>query len=514
MLDWKTEWKRLLWIVAIFLAFFWLPTGCERFNWGITESLQLAKWYAREHVLLCLVPAFFIAGAIGVFISQASVMKYLGAKANKVLAYGVASVSGSILAVCSCTVLPLFAGIWRMGAGLGPACAFLYSGPAINVLAIILTARILGLELGIARAVGAIGFSVIIGLAMHFIYRKEELEKANGQMAMPEPEARRPLAHNALFFFVMVGVLVFANWGAPNDWHFRMADGTEFRAVVVKAPEDAAADGAAYRVKMLEGPEEGEEITVIASAIAEKTPLPGTWTTIWRNKWLVTAAFAVGFSLILIFWFAVRWWKVSLAAVPPISLALALPTGGLWVLIPFSAAIVGLSVILSTNKGEGGEWFASTWSFAKQILPLLFFGVLIAGFLLGRPDREGFIPGKYVEMLVGDSPNRMLEMTGWGGGAFEGFARAVWPLWTSFFASVFGAFMYFATLTEVPILQGLIGSGMAKGPALALLLAGPALSLPNMLVIRSIMGTRKTIVFVSLVVVMATISGMIYGAFF
>jgi len=514
MIDWKQEWKKLFWIAAVFLVFFWLPVGWDRFTGGVTESLHLAKWYAREHVLLCLVPAFFIAGAIGVFISQASVMKYLGARANKVLAYGVASVSGSILAVCSCTVLPLFAGIWRMGAGLGPACAFLYSGPAINVLAIILTARILGLELGVARAVGAISFSVIIGLIMHLIYRREELAKANGQLAMPEPEVSRPLTHNALFFFVMVGVLVFANWGAPNDWQFRLSDGSEFRAAVTKAPEDAASAGAAYRVKMLSGPSQGCEQTVLASDIAQKTPLPGTWTAIWQNKWLVTAGFAAAFSLILIFWFSVKWWKVVLAAVPPAALALALPTSGAWVLVPFSAAIVGLSIILSTNKGEGGEWFAATWGFAKQILPLLFFGVLVAGFLLGRPDHEGFIPGKYVEMLVGDSPARMLAMTGWGGGAFESFARAVWPLWTNFFSSVFGAFMYFATLTEVPILQGLIGAGMGKGPALALLLAGPALSLPNMLVIRSIMGTGKTIVFVSLVVVMATISGMIYGAFF
>ena len=513
MIDWKREWKKLLWIVAVFVVFFWLPMGWDRFTGGVMESLHLAKWYAREHVLLCLVPAFFIAGAIGVFISQASVMKYLGAKANKVLAYGVASVSGSILAVCSCTVLPLFAGISRMGAGLGPATAFLYSGPAINVLAIILTARILGLELGIARAVGAVVFSVVIGLIMHFIYRKEELEKANRQLDMPEPEVSRPLAHNALFFFVMVGVLVFANWGAPSDWEFKLSNGAEFRAAVTKAPEDATAPGATYRVKMLAGPEEGKELDLKASKIVQKTPLPGTWTTIWRNKWLVTAAFAVAFSLVLIFWFAVKWWKVALAAIPPTVLALVLPAGGLWVLIPFSAAIVGLSVILSANKGEGVEWFAATWGFAKQILPLLFFGVLVAGFLLGRPGHEGFIPSRYVEMLVGDSPNRMLEMTRWDGGAFERFARAVWPVWTNFFASVFGAFMYFATLTEVPILQGLIGSGMGKGPALALLLAGPALSLPNMLVIRSIMGTRKTIVFCSLVVVMATISGMIFGAF-
>ena len=511
MTDWKAEWKKLAVIAGVFLVFFWLPVSWDRFTGGIMEALHLAKWYAREHVLLCLVPAFFIAGAIGVFVSQASVMKYLGAKANKVLAYGVASVSGSILAVCSCTVLPLFAGIWRMGAGLGPATAFLYSGPAINVLAIILTARILGLELGVARAVGAISFSVIIGLIMHFIYRKEELEKANGQLGMPEPEVSRPLAHNALFFFVMIGVLVFSNWGAPNDWRFRLSDGSEFRAALIKVSENATAAGAVYRVKMLEGPDEDKELDLKASEIAQKTPPPGPWTTIWQNKWLVTAAFAFALALILIFWFGVKWWKVVAAAIPPVILALVLPSGGLWVLIPFSAAIIGLSVITSTQKGEAGDWFAATWSFAKQILPLLFFGVLVAGFLLGRPDHEGFIPSKYVEMLVGDSPNRMLEMTGWGGGTFESSVLAIWPLWTNFFASVFGAFMYFATLTEVPILQGLIGAGMGKGPALALLLAGPALSLPSMLVIASIMGTGKTIVYTSLVVVMATISGIIFG---
>lgn len=511
-MDWKAEGKKFAVIAGVFLLFFWLPVGWDRFGWGVTEALHLAKWYAREHVLLCLVPAFFIAGAIGVFVSQASVMKYLGAKANKVLAYGVASVSGSVLAVCSCTILPLFAGIWRMGAGLGPACAFLYSGPAINVLAIILTARILGVELGIARAVGAVVFSIVIGLIMHLLYRKEELAKANDQAAMPEPPVARPLAHNALFFFVMIGILVFANWGAPNDWRFALAEGGEFHAALVKAPEDPAAPGATYRVKMLDGPAQGTEVDILAAAVASKTPVPGVWTSIWQYKWVVAAAFAAAFSLILIFWFSVAWWKILLAAVAPTVLAVTLPSGGLWVLLPFSAAAVGFSIILGTNKGEGGEWFAATWSFAKQIIPLLFFGVLAAGFLLGRPDHEGLIPSKFVEMLVGDSPNRMLEMTGWGGGAFEGFARAVWPVWTNFFASVFGAFMYFATLTEVPILQGLIGAGMGKGPALALLLAGPALSLPSMLVMGSIMGPRKTAVFVTLVVVMATISGLIFGA--
>ncbi len=480
------------------------------------EALHLARWYAREHVLLCLVPAFFIAGAIGVFISQASVMKYLGAKANKVVAYGVASVSGSVLAVCSCTVLPLFAGIWRMGAGLGPASAFLYSGPAINVLAIILTARILGLELGIARAVGAIGFSVVIGLIMHLIYRREEMEKANSQADLPAPEVARPLAHNTLFFAVMIAILVFANWGSPGTWRVPLEDGTLQQVDIVEAPFDPQADGAVFTLRPVDAPDDGSRDRVMeASAfLAHRQPVPGAWSFLWRNKWLFTSAFAFVFAVMLVVWFNVRWWKVALAALPPAVLSMALPSDGLWVLIPFSAAIAGFAVILAGSKGEGAEWLESTWTFTKQIMPLLFYGVLVAGFLLGRPGYPGFIPAAYVEALVGDSPVRMLELTGWQGGAFDAFAHAVWPFWTNLFAAIFGAFMYFATLTEVPILQGLIGAGMGKGPALALLLAGPALSLPNMLVIRSVMGTRKTVVFCSLVVVMATISGLIYGAFF
>ena len=215
-MNWKDEWKPLALIAGAFLICFYLPVGSQRFDNAVMEALQLVKWYAREHVLLCLVPAFFIAGAISVFVSQASVMKYLGARANKVVAYGVASVSGSVLAVCSCTVLPLFAGIYKMGAGLGPASAFLYSGPAINVLAIILTARILGMEIGIARAVGAVAFSVIIGLLMHLIFHKEEIAKVNAQMAMPEPEVKRPLWQTTVYFALMVAILVFANWGKPD----------------------------------------------------------------------------------------------------------------------------------------------------------------------------------------------------------------------------------------------------------------------------------------------------------
>jgi uncharacterized membrane protein YraQ (UPF0718 family) len=433
LVDWKSIWKPMSVIVGLFLVFFWLPVDNSRFNGAIVESLALARWYAQEHVLLCLVPAFFIAGAISCFVSQAAVMKYLGAGAKKVLSYGVASVSGTILAVCSCTVLPLFAGIWKRGAGLGPAIAFLYSGPAINVLALVLTARILGLEIGIARAVGAVVFSVVIGLFMYLFFRKEEQAKAAAAMLMPEPEVERPLWQNVVYFASMVGVLIFATWG------------------------------------------QGDEPT-------------GFWNAVYGVKWMIAGLFAALLGLLLVLWFRVKALKVVLAAAVVLALALLFPHEPL---VAFSAGIIGLSILTTTTRGESETWFLATWDFAKQIAPLLFGGVLVAGFLLGRPHTEGIIPSHWVSDLVGGN-----------------------SLWANFFAAVVGAFMYFATLTEVPILQGLIGAGMGKGPALALLLAGPALSLPSMLVLNGIMGTKKTVVYCSLVVVMATISGMIFGHFF
>ncbi len=433
VMNWKREGRIFLIIAAVFLATFYMPVGEPRFDNAILEALLLLRSYAREHVLLCLIPAFFIAGAISVFVSKNSVMKYLGAGAHKAVAYGVASVSGSILAVCSCTVLPLFAGIYRMGAGLGPATAFLYSGPAINVLAIILTARVLGPELGIARALGAVLFSVVIGLGMHLFFRGEELERAKVEAAMPDTPVARPLWQTTTYIALMVGILVFANWGAPSSDQ-------------------------------------------------------GLWSMIFRAKWLVTSAFALGFAAALVRWFRMPLFRVAAAAVPPALLAALVPEHPM---LSFGAGIIGLSTITAGREDETGEWFGSTWGFAKQILPLLLIGVLVAGLLLGRPGHEGLIPSVWVSRAVGGN-----------------------SLWSNLFASIAGAFMYFATLTEVPILQGLLGNGMGKGPALALLLAGPALSLPNMLVIRSVMGTKKTAVYVSLVVVMATVSGIIYGALF
>ena len=379
-------------ILTVFLIAYYAPFEALKLSGPVYEALMMLQEYARQHVLLCLVPAFFIAGAISNFVSRQSVIKYFGAKANKVLSYSVASVSGAILAVCSCTVLPLFAGIYKKGAGIGPATAFLYSGPAINVLAIILTARVLGLQLGIARAAGAIIFSIVIGLSMHLIFHKDEKNRQDtGDFNMSIEDSKdKPLWLMALYFGVMIAILVFANWSRD------------------------------------------ESIKI--------------WQTFYNIKWYITGAFLLILAGVLYKWF---------------------------------------------GKDELKSWTESTWGFAKQILPLLFGGVLVAGLLLGRPGHQALIPESWIQNLVGGN-----------------------SIWANLFASVSGALMYFATLTEVPILQGLIGAGMGKGPALALLLAGPALSLPNMLVIRSVIGTKKTLVYIFLVVIMAAISGIVYGNLF
>jgi uncharacterized membrane protein YraQ (UPF0718 family) len=435
-MDWKKETKILFWIVAVFLFVWFIPVENYGFREAIWAALDLTKWYAQEHVILCLLPAFFIAGVIAVFISQASVLKYFGAKTKKWVAYSVASVSGSILAVCSCTVLPLFSSIHKRGAGLGPAIAFLYSGPAINILAIILTARVLGLEIGLARIIGAVLFSIIAGLLMSFIYRKDEKAKEEEQMNIVIPPEQRPLWQTAFHFFILIFILVFANWGRP-----------------------------------------AEEITT------------GTWYFIWSHKWHITIFFGLLLIYSLVRILKINVWHVLVAAVPVILTALLFNDP----LIPFIIAIAGISLLTLLHGGENKEWTLSSWDFAKQILPLLAIGVIIAGFFLGSTHDNtyiaGVIPNEWVSSLVGGN-----------------------SLLSNFFASIVGAFMYFATLTEVPILQGLIAAGMGKGPALALLLAGPSLSLPNMLVIRSVIGTQRTAVYVVLVVIMATVSGLIYGS--
>ncbi len=430
----KEEWRALAGFAAAFFLFYFLPVGTVRFDGALTEALELTKWYVREHVVLCLVPALFIAGGIAAFVSQASVLRYFGARTNKFLSYGVASVSGAILAVCSCTVLPLFAGIYKRGAGLGPAIAFLYSGPAINILAVVLTARVLGFELGAARAIGAVVFSLVIGLSMHFMFRSEEHAKAKAQAELPEPEVKRPLWRTSLYFASMAAILIFANW-------------------------------------------------------AEAGPSDRVFHAIYSVKWPLTALAAAALGLMLRYWFGADKKKMGLLSGTVIVLSIIFKENPV---IPFSAGFIGLSWVLNTSgEGELHDWFASAWDLSKQIFPLLIAGVLVSGFLLGRPGHEGLIPSHWVGWAV-------------GGNSFA----------ANFFSSLVGAFMYFATLTEVPILQGLLGAGMGKGPALALLLAGPALSLPSILVLRSVMGLKKTAAYVALVVTIATFTGMFYGRYF
>ena len=445
-MDTKKEIRILLWIIVIFTVIFFLPLGSESFMTAVYATLDLAKWYAREHVVLCLLPAFFIAGVIAVFVSQGAVLKYFGANAKKWLSYTVASVSGCILAVCSCTILPLFTSIYKRGAGLGPAVAFLYSGPAISILSIILTARILGFEMGVARTVGAVLFAVVIGLLMSFFFRKEEKAKKEAQMNIIPPPEKRPVWQTAFHFFTLVLILVFANWGAPS-----------------------ASD-------------------------------TGLWNSIFTYKWYITGALALllCWSLVRILRLRLLW--VSLGAVATavaaILAALFIENAKLVPLVPMLVAVASLSLILLFDKRdeENRDWALASWGFAKQTLPLLAVGVLIAGFLLGSTHDDtalaGIIPNSWIEWAVGGN-----------------------SLLSNFFASFAGAFMYFATLTEVPIVQGLLASGMGEGPALALLLAGPSLSLPNMLVIRGVLGTKKTVVYVALVIVMATLAGFVFGNF-
>jgi len=429
-MDFRSEWKSIVWIIGFFLAAYFLPLESESLRSSILSSLELAKWYAREHVLLCLIPAFFIAGTIAVFISQNTVIKYLGADAKKWVSYAFASVSGSILAVCSCTVLPLFTGIYKRGAGLGPATAFLYSGPAINIMAIILTARVLGFELGVARIIGAVVFSVVIGLLMHFFFRKEESVRTQGNFFMEESEEDRPLWQTVFHFIILVLILITATWGPGVDAN-------------------------------------------------------GVWSRIYEYKWLITGIWGIGLGVSLIAILKVHWVRVAIAASIVIVVGILTQAP----LLGFVTAIFMLSLLLGFQKGEAGDWLSESWGFAKQILPLLAVGVLIAGFLLGTPETGGgMIPDRWISSLVGGN-----------------------SLWANLFASVVGAFMYFATLTEIPILQGLMHNGMGKGPALALLLAGPALSLPNMLVIRGVLGGKKTAAFILLVIVLSTVAGIFYG---
>jgi len=336
-----------------------------RAGWGGFNALLE---YLSGHVLTCLVPAFFIAGAIGVFISQASVLRYFGPQAKKPASYGVASVSGTVLAVCSCTVLPLFGGIYKRGAGIGPAIAFLYSGPAINVLAIVYTARLLGYELGLARAVGAILFSIVIGLVMAFIFRGTATKGDADLFAKLAAEPSiKPLWQQVLLLVVLVGVLV----AASSQW------------------------------------------------------------------WIVTGILLAGLGVVL--------WRYF-------------------------------------TRREMAQWMGETGHFVKLIAPWLFGGVFVAGII------TTFVPATAVGAWVGGN-----------------------SILSNFIASFGGALMYFATLTEVPILKSFIDLGMGNGPALALLLAGPALSLPAMLVLRSIMGWKRTLSYVGLVVVMATFTGLIFG---
>lgn len=435
--------------LAVFLFAYFVPLATPSFAEGtspvaamvtgaIVEAFVLLQWYARNHTLACVVPALFIAGAITTFLTKESVLKHLGPKANKVEAYSVASISGTVLAVCSCSVLPMFAGIYRIGAGLGPAACFLYAGPAINVLAIFLTARVLGFELGVARVIGAIVFGVIIGILMSVFFRSSEEDRNQATLAMPDPPAsKRPLWQSAAMLAAMLLFLIFSDWFNPGDKDVQLTDGTQFAATLQYETENS------YDLRLkaaVLGHEQADVVRLAKSEIASIKDVETWVTTIHHYRW-------------------------------------------------YLAGMMGLVVVAMSvawlDREDFGQWMDHTWEFAKLLVPLLFGGVFVVGFL------GALVPEKQVAALVGDN-----------------------SFTSNLIASIIGCLFYFATLTEVPILEALMRNGMASGPALALLLAGPALSLPSILVIRSVVGNAKTAAFVALVIVMATVAGMGYGTLY
>lgn len=380
--------KALLFI-GLFLLFFLMPLGGERMRLAAGEAVVMLQDYAQHHFLAGMLPAFVIAGALAAFVPRDTIVRYLGAGARRVTAYGVGAVSGALLAVCSCTILPLFAGIYKRGAGLGPATTFLYSGPAINVAAVLITATVLGPALGIARAVGAVVFSIVIGLIMQRLFRRDE-EKRLRETAEAAPRT-----------------------------------------------DDSAESGALTTPRL---------VSLFVAMLAFMVLLN------WKGGW---------------------------------------PAEHRYYLAGAAALIVLLLAFIYLRKTHWREWGRETWDFIQRIVPLLFLGIVIAGFLVGRPGYEGLIPGEWIAAVVGGN-----------------------SLLSCLLASLAGALIYFCTLTEVPVIQALIGVGMGGGPALAMLLAGPAVSLPNLLVIRSVLGTKKTAVYTLLVVVLSTLIGWSFGAVF
>jgi uncharacterized membrane protein YraQ (UPF0718 family) len=450
-------------LVAAVLVCWFLPAEWAVLPAAVREALHLVRWYAREHVIFSLLPALLIAGAIVTFFSQDWVLRNLGAGASRVKAYAVASVSGGVLAVCSCSVLPLFAGICRMGAGIGPAATFLYAGPAINVLAIVLTGRVLGPGLGVARAAGAVLMSVLIGLAMARMFRADPGDRV-ARPEVPAGPAPIPLWKGSLVVVALAAVVVLTNWARTGD----------VRAVFLCCPNGLSTYQVEGRLVTRDDRElrilanDGQEHVIPANMVKElRQPVPhGLRDAVHRVRWFLVAALLMAVAAMAAAWF---------------------------------------------TKGQLREWGSNSWDFAVRITVLLLAGVAVSGLLFGRPGNPGLIPAGTVEMLVGQSPERLILTLGCDGWAASAL-RAAWPALTNLAAAVAGALMYFATLTEVPILQGLMASGMGQGPALALLLAGPSVSLPSLLVMCQVVGPRRAMAYFVLVVLSSAAAGLAYGA--
>ncbi|MEW6073363.1 MAG: permease [Planctomycetota bacterium] len=428
------EAKILAALLGAFLLAYFLPLGDPRVGTAVREGGKLLQWYAREHTLACVVPALFIAGGITTFLSPAAVLRFLGPSSPRLVSYSIAAVAGTVLAVCSCSVLPMFAGIYRLGAGLGPASAFLYSGPAINVLAIFLTARVLGLELGLWRAIGSVLFAILVGLGMSRLFRTPERARTVPAAPAAGSSPARGLGKNSLLLGAMIAFLIFSDWFNPGDAVVRGTDGTAVRGVVLQETRDEIL----VQLQEPRGALRAGDRIAIAKSEVRTIEKPAGWVRdVYRVRWYLAGAMGL-----LVAGMAWRWLRPA----------------------------------------EIAAWMINTWSFAKLLVPLLFAGVFAVGVV------STLLPDEEIARRVGDD-----------------------GLLANLIGSVAGALFYFATLTEVPITEALIAHGMARGPALALLLAGPAISLPSILVLVRVTGAAKTAVFTGLIVASATVAGLIYG---
>ena len=430
--------------------------------------------YLAAHVLLCLLPAFFIAGALAALLPKEAVTRFLGRNAPKWISYPAAALSGFLLAVCSCTIMPLFAGIYKKGAGLGPAITFLFVGPAVNILAISFTGVQIGMDIAIARIVLSILFGILIGLLMAFIFRKDDADHAEKTVNNDLFAAQTKIPINKIvLFLLLLGILlvgtlqigalrnVFYEFSIPGTWAGELQDWLD---QLIPADQSLGIEGVTVQGLFLIG----MLLLIAISAIWGFKDLYDGFT-----SWTLFTLLLISLTLIFAS-FSVQVVNQNL-------------------MIGLTGRLLGVIILLgaiwwvgggSINREEQQEWLWETWRFVKQIIPLLLVGVFLASIA------RTLIPSQWIKTLAGRN-----------------------SILANFAGVIFGVFMYFPTLVEVPVAQTFLALGMHRGPLLAYLLADPELSLQSILITNTVIGKKKTAVYVVLVTNFSTLSGLIFGWF-